>query len=149
MAVIMTPETQLYRGTYGEHADIPCGCILAYTVKLDSDTSDANIRENTNWKRKLCKFKNMTWELNILCDNNSTDPAFFQQAYFSQSPFSLFLSNNEGNGIEADFTLQNLILTGKENDPIRLKMTTRSFPDIRDPDWRTGNPQLPLRKTEE
>lgn len=126
----------LYRGEAGTTADTEVENVKDVTVNLESGEADVTTRKTKGWRASKATLKEASVEFQILYDTEDEDFQAFQAAYFGNTPIALFISDGEGNGLDADFTITSFSQEQPLEDAISISVTAKPTSSSRAPEWK-------------
>ena len=103
MAIVLGLDAVLMRGTAGSQGTTEVKNVKDLTLNLESGEADVTTRATAGWRASVATLKEASLEFSILYDTEDTDYNAFATAYFNNTPLSLFVSDGNGTGLDADF----------------------------------------------
>lgn len=107
MAIKLGLNCQLYRGEAGSTASILMENVKDVTLNLSTGVADITTRRSRGWRVNVATLKEGSVETSMLYDPNDEDFAFVLDAFLNNKPIALFVTDGEGNGLDADFVVTN------------------------------------------
>ena len=132
-------DAVLYRGEAGETASIEVENVKDVTVTLESGEADVTTRKTKGWRASKATLKDASVEFQILYDTDDEDFLAFQAAYFSGDPIALFISDGDGNGLDADFSITTFSQEQPLEEAISISVIAKPTASTRAPAWKTAS----------
>jgi hypothetical protein len=129
-------DAVLYRGEAGSTAETEVENVKDVTVNLESGEADVTTRKTKGWRASKATLKEASVEFQILYDTEDEDFQAFQAAYFGNTPIALFISDGEGNGLDADFSITSFSQEQPLEDAISVSITAKPTASTRAPSWK-------------
>lgn len=124
----------LYRGEAGAIATTEAGNTANVTMNLSADTIDVTTRAAKGWRQYIQGLKNGSVDITIYYDTEDDSYTAFNTAFLNGTAISLFISDGEGNGVDADF-----VVTGyTQSEPLEDKVSIDITVNMSDLGGRTG-----------
>jgi len=136
MAVILGLDAVLFRGTAGQTAATEVKNIKDVTVNLESSEADVTTRATKGWKASKAALKEASLEFTILYDTEDADFNAFHEAYFSNEPIALFVSDGNGHGLDADFSILSFTMEQPLEEAVSVSVTAKPTSSAREPAWK-------------
>lgn len=108
-------QAKLFRGTAGTTAATEMKNVKDLTPNMETNQIDVTTRATDGWRMWASGLKDASLELQAQYDPNDADWLFLHNAFMSNTPIALFVSDGLGNGIDCDW-----IVTA-ESDPQPLE----------------------------
>ena len=107
MAIKLGLDAKLFRGTAGTQGTIEVTNVKDVSLSLESGEADVTTRKAKGWKLSVATLKEASLEITILYDTEDEDFLAFKEAYFSNTPISLFVTDGDttAHGLDADFSV--------------------------------------------
>ena len=117
--------------------------ILGLDVKLLRGTAGATaVTEVTNVKDLVLKEASLefgilydTLEFRIMYDTEDADFTAFQTAYFSNTPMALFVTDGNGQGLDADWSIIGFSLEQPLEEAMSVYVMAKPNASTRAPSW--------------
>lgn len=144
MAVILGLNAKLYRGTAGTTASTLMNNVKDVSLSLEEGDADVTTRAANGWKMSVGTLKEASLEIGMLYDPENADFTAVQSAFLNHSPLAFFVSDGQGNGLDADFSITNFSIEQLLEEAISVSvtakptLTTISGGTARAPQWITG-----------
>ena len=120
MAIVIGLDVKLLRGTAG-----------ATAVTEVINVKDLVLKEAS------LEFGNLydTLEFRIMYDTEDADFTAFQTAYFSNTPMALFVTNDNGQGFDADWSIIGFSVEQPLEEAMSVSVTAKPTASTRAPSW--------------
>ena len=120
MAIVIGLDVKLLRGTAG----------------VTAVTEVNNIKDLT-LKEAGLEFGNLydTLEFRIMYDTEDADFTAFQNAYFSNTPMALFVTDGKGQGLDADWSIIGFSVEQPLEEAMSVSVTAKPNTSTRAPSW--------------
>ena len=105
MAVVLGLDAILMRGTAGQTAATEVKNVKDLTLSMESGEADVTTRATSGWKASIATLKEASLEFGILYDTEDADFTAFRDAYFGNTPLALFVTDGNGSGLDADWSI--------------------------------------------
>ena len=129
-------ECKLYRGTAGATAATEVKKVGDVTITLDKGEADVTTRDSNGWKQLRGTLKELSAEFNIKHDPTDATYLAFQDSYLNGTQLSLFFSDGDGNGPEADCEVFSFGEDQPLDGAVVNKVTVKPTDAGRAPIWR-------------
>ena len=140
MAIVLGLNAKLFRGEAGTTAGEEVKNIKDVTLNLESGEADVTTRANDGWRASVATLKEASLEFSILYDTEDPDYNAFANAYFKNTPLSLFVSDGAGTGLDADFSITSFSVEQPLEEALSVSVTAKPTASTRAPEWleKTG-----------
>jgi len=138
MSIILGLDAKLFRGAAGTQAATEVTNVKDLTVNLESGEANVTTRATSGWKASVATLKDASLEFGILYDTADADFKAFQEAYFSNTPMALFISDGEGSGLDADFSITGFTLEQPLEEAVSVSIKAKPTASTRAPQWITA-----------
>ena len=138
MAIVLGLDAVLMRGSAGSTGTTEVKNIKDLTLNLESGEADVNTRATQGWRASVATLKEASLEFSILYDTEDTDYNAFATAYFNNTPLSLFVSDGNGTGLDADFSITGFSIEQPLEEALSVSITAKPTASERAPQWVTG-----------
>lgn len=128
-------DAVLYRGEAGSTAATAVENVKDVTLNLESGEADVTTRKTNGWRASVATLKEASLEFGILYDTEDEDFQAFHEAYFNNTPIALFVSDGDGNGLDADFSITNFSMEQPLEEAISVTITAKPTASTRAPIW--------------
>ena len=105
MAIVLGLDAILMRGPAGTTGSTEVKNVKDLTLNLESGDADVTTRATKGWRASVATLKEASLEFNILYDTEDEDYNAFADAYFNNTPMALFVTDGNGTGLDADFSI--------------------------------------------
>lgn len=131
-------DAVLYRGEAGSTAETEVENVKDVTVSLESGEADVTTRKTKGWRASVATLKEASLEFSILYDTADEDFQAFHTAYFGNAPIALFVSDGDGNGLDADFSITSFSVEQPLEEAISVSITAKPTASERAPIWKSA-----------
>ena len=138
MAIVLGLDAVLMRGSAGSTGTTEVKNIKDLTLNLESGEADVTTRATQGWRASVATLKEASLEFSILYDTEDTDSNAFATAYFNNTPLSLFVSDGNGTGLDADFSITGFSIEQPLEEALSVSITAKPTASERAPQWVTG-----------
>ena len=138
MAIVLGLDAVLMRGSAGSTGTTEVKNIKDLTLNLESGEADVTTRATQGWRASVATLKEASLEFSILYDTEDTDYNAFATAYFNNTPLSLFVSDGNGTGLDADFSITGFSIEQPLEEALSVSITAKPTASERAPQWVTG-----------
>ena len=137
MAIIIGLDAKLFRGTAGTQGTIEVTNVKDVSLRLESGEADVTTRKSKGWKLSIATLKEASLEITILYDTEDEDFLAFKEAYFSNTPISLFVTDGDttAHGLDADFSVTGFTVDQPLEEAVTVKVTAKPTASDRAPVW--------------
>ena len=137
MAIKLGLDAKLFRGTAGTQGTIEVTNVKDVSLSLESGEADVTTRKAKGWKLSVATLKEASLEITILYDTEDEDFLAFKEAYFSNTPISLFVTdgNTTAHGLDADFSVTGFTVDQPLEEAVTVKVTAKPTASDRAPVW--------------
>ena len=138
MAIVLGLDAVLMRGTAGSQGTTEVKNVNDLTLNLESGEADVTTRATAGWRASVATLKEASLEFSILYDTEDTDYNAFATAYFNNTPLSLFVSDGNGTGLDADFSITGFSIEQPLEEALSVSITAKPTASERAPQWVSG-----------
>lgn len=138
MAIVLGLNAKLLRGEAGTTATEVVENVKDLTLSLESGEADVTTRATQGWKAYAATLKEGSVEFGILYDTDDEDYNAFAEAYFSNTPIALFITDGNGNGLDADFVITGFSIEQPLEEATSVSVTAKPTASSRAPQWKSG-----------
>jgi predicted secreted protein len=138
MAIVLGLDAVLMRGTAGSQGTTEVKNVKDLTLNLESGEADVTTRATAGWRASVATLKEASLEFSILYDTEDTDYNAFATAYFNNTPLSLFVSDGNGTGLDADFSITGFSIEQPLEEALSVSITAKPTASERAPQWVGG-----------
>ncbi|MDD3155652.1 MAG: phage tail tube protein [Victivallaceae bacterium] len=135
MAIVLGLDAKLMRGTAGATAATEVKNVKDLTLNLESGEADVTTRATEGWKASVATLKEASLEFGILYDTEDADFTAFQAAYFSNTPLALFVTDGNGSGLDADWSITGFSMEQNLEEAVTVSVTAKPTASTRAPAW--------------
>ena len=137
MAIKLGLDANLFRGTAGTQGTIEVTNVKDVSLSLESGEADVTTRKAKGWKLSVATLKEASLEITILYDTEDEDFLAFKEAYFSNTPISLFVTDGDttAHGLDADFSVTGFTVDQPLEEAVTVKVTAKPTASDRAPVW--------------
>ncbi|MBR6240132.1 MAG: hypothetical protein IKQ82_01610 [Lentisphaeria bacterium] len=137
MAIKLGLDAKLFRGTAGTQGNIEVTNVKDVSLSLESGEADVTTRKAKGWKLSVATLKEASLEITILYDTEDEDFLAFKEAYFSNTPISLFVTDGDttAHGLDADFSVTGFTVDQPLEEAVTVKVTAKPTASDRAPVW--------------
>ena len=137
MAIKLGLDAKLFRGTAGTQGTIEGTNVKDVSLSLESGEADVTTRKAKGWKLSVATLKEASLEITILYDTEDEDFIAFKEAYFSNTPISLFVTDGDttAHGLDADFSVTGFTVDQPLEEAVTVKVTAKPTASDRAPVW--------------
>jgi hypothetical protein len=139
MAVKIGLDAKAYYGTSGSTATEELTNIRDATLNLETGEADITTRASNGWRSTKATLKDGTIEFEMVWDDADAGFTAIKDAYFNNTLIALlFLDQEGGQGINADFTITNFSKSEPLEEAQTVSVTAKPSYDTRAPAWYEG-----------
>ena len=135
MAIVLGLNAKLLRGTAGSTAATEVKNVKDLTLNLESGEADVTTRATGGWRASAAPLKEASLEFGILYDTEDADFQAFQEAYFGNTPLSLFITDGSGGGLDADWSITGFTVEQPLEEAVSVSVTAKPTASTRAPAW--------------
>ena len=137
MAIKLGLDAKLFRGTAGTQGTIEVTNVKDVSLSLESGEADVTTRKAKGWKLSVATLKEASLEITILYDTEDEDFLAFKEAYVSNTPISLFVTDGDttAHGLDADFSVTGFTVDQPLEEAVTVKVTAKPTASDRAPVW--------------
>ena len=137
MAIKLGLDAKLFRGTAGTQGTIEVTNVKDVSLSLESGEADVTTRKAKGWKLSVATLKEASLEITILYDTEDEDFLAFKEAYFSNTPISLFVTDGDttAHGLDAEFSVTGFTVDQPLEEAVTVKVTAKPTASDRAPVW--------------
>ena len=136
MAIVLGLNAKLLRGTAGSTAATEVKNVKDLTLNLESGEADVTTRATGGWRASAATLKEASLEFGILYDTEDADFQAFQEAYFSNTPLSLFITDGASGGLDADWSITAFTVEQPLEEAVSVSITAKPTASTRAPAWK-------------
>ena len=135
MAIVLGLVAKLLRGTAGATGATEVKNVKDLTLNLESGEADVTTRATQGWKASVATLKEASLEFGILYDTEDADFTAFQAAYFGNTPIALFVTDGNGSGLDADWSITGFSMEQNLEEAVTVSVTAKPTASTRAPAW--------------
>ena len=135
MATVLGLDAKLLRGTAGATGATEVKNVKDLTLNLESGEADVTTRATQGWKASVATLKEASLEFGILYDTEDADFTAFQTAYFGNTPIALFVTDGNGSGLDADWSITGFSMEQNLEEAVTVSVTAKPTASTRAPVW--------------
>ena len=135
MAVVLGLDAILMRGTAGQTASTEVKNVKDLTLSMESGEADVTTRATSGWKASIATLKEASLEFGILYDTEDADFTAFRDAYFGNTPLALFVTDGNGSGLDADWSITGFSVEQPLEEALTVSVTAKPTASTRAPAW--------------
>ena len=135
MATVLGLDAKLLRGTAGATGATEVKNVKDLTLNLESSEADVTTRATKGWKATVAALKEASLEFGILYDTEDADFTAFQAAYFGNTPIALFVTDGDGHGLDADWSITGFTVEQPLEEALTVSVTAKPTASTRAPVW--------------
>ena len=135
MAIVLGLDAKLLRGAAGATGATEVKNVKDLTLNLESSEADVTTRATQGWKATVAALKEASLEFGILYDTEDADFTAFQAAYFGNTPIALFVTDGDGHGLDADWSITGFTVEQPLEEALTVSVTAKPTASTRAPAW--------------
>ncbi len=135
MAIVLGLDAKLLRGAAGATGATEVKNVKDLTLNLESSEADVTTRATKGWKATVAALKEASLEFGILYDTEDADFTAFQAAYFGNTPIALFVTDGDGHGLDADWSITGFTVEQPLEEALTVSVTAKPTASTRAPAW--------------
>ena len=135
MAVVLGLDAILMRVTAGQTAATEVKNVKDLTLSMESGEADVTTRATSGWKASIATLKEASLEFGILYDTEDADFTAFRDAYFGNTPLALFVTDGNGSGLDADWSITGFSVEQPLEEALTVSVTAKPTASTRAPAW--------------
>jgi hypothetical protein len=135
MAIVLGLDAKLLRGAAGAVGATEVKNVKDLTLNLESGEADVTTRATKGWRASVATLKEASLEFGILYDTEDADFQAFQEAYFGNTPLSLFVTDGAGGGLDADWSITGFSIEQPLEEALSVSVTAKPTASTRAPAW--------------
>ena len=130
-------DCKLFRGEAGTTAAELVENIKDVSLNMESSEADVTTRKADGWKLSVATLKDASIEATILYDTEDEDYNAFCNAFMNKTPVALFVTDGDGTGLDADFSITNFSMEQPLEEAVTVSVTFKPTMVSRKPEWKT------------
>lgn len=131
-------DAKLLRGEAGTTGATVVENVKDVTLSLESGEADVTTRKTGGWRASAATLKEASLEFNILYDTEDEDYIAFANAYFNNTPIALFVTDGDGSGLDADFSITGFTINQPLEEAMNVDVTAKPTASTRAPQMTTA-----------
>ena len=139
MAYKLGLDAKLFHGPAGATATGEMSNCKDVTLNMETGEADITTRAAKGWRITAATLKEASVEFEMIWDTADAGFNAIQQAYFGNTALSLFVSDGEGNGLDADFVVTSFSRSEPLEEALKVSVTCKPSLVSRAPSWATGS----------
>jgi hypothetical protein len=132
-------QCKAYYGTAGATATNEMPNVTDVTINLETGEADVTTRGNNGWRATAATLKNGSVEFEMVWDSGDAGFAACKDAYFNATPVALAFLDDDGEGLDADFSITNFTREEPLEGAVKAKVTAKPTYSTRAPTWVAGS----------
>lgn len=128
-------DAKLFIGTAGSQPSAEYENVRNVTMSLERSEIDATTRAADGWEVILAGLKKATLEFEALPDTNDSTYTDLHTAFLAGTAKAIFISDGDGNGLDADWTIVSFSEDQPNDEAIVAKIKCRPTMVTRAPAW--------------
>ena len=133
-------DAKLFIGTAGSRAATELTDVKDVTLNLETGEADVTTRAANGWRAMAATLKEGSVEFEMNWDPSDAGFSQIATAFFGGSAISLFVSDGEGNGLDADFTVTQFNRSEPLEEALSVSVVCKPTYITRSPAWVTAAP---------
>lgn len=138
MAYKLGLDAKIYHGTAGTKASTEMKNVTDVTLNLETGEADITTRAAEGWRITAATLKEASVEFDMVWDTTDSGFNAIQQAFFGNKAIALFVSDGDGNGLDADFVVSSFSRSEPLEEALKVSVTCKPTLVDRAPTWATG-----------
>lgn len=135
MAMVLGLNAKLLRGGAGQKGTIEMTNVKDLTLNIETGEADVTTRASKGWRASAATLKEAILEFGMNYDTEDEDFKAISQAFFSNSPIALFVSDGESRGLDADWAITSFNISQPLEDAMTITVTAKITVSKRAPSW--------------
>ena len=139
MAYKLGLDAKIFHGTAGTRASTEMKNVTDVTLNLETGEADITTRAAEGWRITAATLKEASVEFEMVWDTSDSGFNAIQQAFFGNKAIALFVSDGDGNGLDADFVVSSFSRSEPLEEALKVSVTCKPTLVDRAPQWATGS----------
>ena len=142
MAIVLGLEAKLFYGASGSAGTTEASTVKEVSLSLTTGTADVTSRAANGWRVKVATLKEGTLEFSLNYDTADSFCTTVIQNFIAGTPMAFFVTDGNGTGLDADFTLTNCSMEQPLEEAVTISITaepTMTGDTPRAPQWVGGS----------
>lgn len=135
MAVVLGLNAKLFRDAAGTQAKTEMKNVKDLTLNLETGEADVTTRATDGWKASIATLKDASLEFGMIYDTEDADLDAIQAAFLSNTALSFFITDGNGSGLDADFSITNFSIEQPLEEAMTVSVTAKPTASTRAPQW--------------
>lgn len=135
MAVVLGLNAKLLRGGAGQKGTIEMTNVKDLTLNIETGEADVTTRASKGWRASAATLKEAILEFGMNYDTEDEDFKAISQAFFSNAPIALFVSDGESRGLDADWAITSFNISQPLEEAMTINVTAKITVSKRAPSW--------------
>ena len=123
MATKIGLKCKLFYGTAGAQANTEAKNVKDVTLSLEAGSADITTRAANGWRVKVATLKEGSLEFGMNYDPADTVCTTIMNNFLSNTAIAFFVTDGDGNGLDADFTLTNCSIEQPLEEAVSVSVT--------------------------
>lgn len=125
MSIVLGFNAKLFRGEAGSQASILMTNVRDLTLNIEKGEADITTRASNGWRSTIGTLKSGTLEFQMNYDTQDEDYNAVKNAFINDKNIAFFISDGEGNGLDADFSITAFNEEQPSEDVIKISVTAK------------------------
>ena len=138
MAYKLGLDAKIFHGTAGTRASTEMKNVTDVTLNLETGEADITTRAAEGWRITAATLKEASVEFDMIWDTSDSGFNAIQQAFFGNKAIALFVSDGDGNGLDADFVVSSFSRSEPLEEALKVSVTCKPTLVDRAPQWASG-----------
>ena len=138
MAYKLGLDAKIFHGTAGNRAATEMKNVTDVTLNLETGEADITTRAAEGWRITAATLKEASVEFEMVWDTSDSGFNAIQQAFFGNKAIALFVSDGDGNGLDADFVVSSFSRSEPLEEALKVSVTCKPTLVDRAPQWASG-----------
>ena len=131
-------DAKIFHGTAGTRASTEMKNVTDVTLNLETGEADITTRAAEGWRITAATLKEASVEFEMVWDTSDSGFNAIQQAFFGNKAIALFVSDGDGNGLDADFVVSSFSRSEPLEEALKVSVTCKPTLVDRAPQWASG-----------
>jgi hypothetical protein len=136
MAYKLGLDAKLYYGAAGTTASSELKNVKDVTLNLETGEADVTTRAAEGWRATAATLKDASVEFTMIWDTEDEGFTAIKNAYFGGNPLSLFVTDGEESGLDADFVVTSFSRSEPLEEALTVSVTCKPTIVDRAPTWK-------------
>lgn len=135
MGTVIGINAKLFRGVAGTTAATEMKNVKDVNLDLDKVEIDVTTRKSGGWRDYVAGLKDASLEFDMKYDTADANYKAMLQAYLNNTAVALFVSDGDGNGMDADWVITKFSIPQELEDAVKVSVSAKPSCEIRNPVW--------------